>query len=141
MVEHTFGMIKPEGMPYRQDILFRIRCKGLHVEDEQAIILSDEDCDTLYGHIRHKYPKKYTDMKEYLTTNESVILRVSGKDAANKLLDIRGHSNAALAEPGTIRGDYASDQDYTKLKSFAKNVFHASDVDEAPVMIKHFFGE
>lgn len=141
MIEQTFGMIKPEGMPYHEDIISRIHSQGLRIRDSQKIILSDKDCDKLYGHVKSNYPEKYTQMREYLTSRPSVVLRITGVKAADKLLDIRGHSNAALANPGTIRGDYAKDQDYTTLKTFAKNVFHASDKDEADTMIKHFFGE
>lgn len=136
-------MIKPEGIVYKKEILERIVSSGLEIFETQEIVLSQEQFEILYGHVKVIIPRAYDDMKTYLTTNQVVILRVSGEDASRRLLRLRGASNPIDSEPGTIRIDYAKDQDYKvllKRGEFARNVFHAAEVEEAEKMLIYFFG-
>ena len=138
----TFGMIKPEGLKYADNIEARIRNTGLKVEKKRKLILSVWQFENIYSHAKHNIPDVYESMKYYMTSNPVVILKVTGKSAVEKLLELRGCSNAAEARHGTIRKDYAGDQDYKTLYSkgeFAKNVFHASDSKEAQDMLDIFF--
>ena len=142
MKNTTFGMIKPEGIKYREDIEERIR-RILEIEEEREVTLTDEQFERLYDHARPAIPNTYGAMKEYMLSSPVIILRVTGEDAIRKLLELRGCSNAADAMPGTIRGDYAKDQDYRVLYGqgkFAMNVFHAADAEDAQVMVDIFFG-
>ena len=139
----TFGMIKPEGMQYVDDILRRISGEGLRIEEKKTILLTVDELETIYGNARKKIPNVYEAMKNYMTINQVMILKVTGDDCIRRLLKLRGASNAADALPGTIRGDYAKDQDYGTLYrkgEFARNVFHAADESEAEEMVRHFFG-
>jgi len=139
----TFGMIKPEGLQYSDDIETRIEKIGLEIIKKVDLTLNKEQFETIYGHAQEKVPNIYNKLMDYMTSNQVRILEISGEDVAERLLELRGASNAAEAFPGTIRGDYARDQDYKTLYSnreFAKNVFHAADPEEAEFMVKYFFG-
>jgi len=145
-VERTFGMIKPEGLTRNlvEEILHRIREAGLEVEQKKEITLTVEQYTLLYGHIKQKQPRIYEPMKAYLTSNPCIVLVVKGRNAVTKLLEVRGSSNPADSSLGTIRGDYAKDQDYARCYDQGKpslNVFHASDTKvEAERDINAFFG-
>jgi nucleoside-diphosphate kinase len=106
--------------------------------------MSELQFELLYGHVKGKIPHLYPLMRNYLTGNQSMALVVGGEDAIKMLLEIRGASNAADSPPGTIRGDYAKDQDYGRLireGKIALNVFHAADSEEeAAKDIAAFFG-
>jgi len=142
MAEKTFGMIKPEGIQYRTEIKRRILAAGLEIELETELVLTETQFEELYGHVKNNVPRVYQDFKLYMTSNPVVMFRINGEKAKEKLLELRGASNASEAKPGTIRGDYAHDQDYKTLYAqgqFAKNVFHAADVCDAERMVNLFF--
>lgn len=144
MVEKTFGMIKPEGRQYASDIEARIYSCGLDILEIRELVLTGEQFEFVYGHCRERIPDVYDSMKSYMTSRPVAVICVSGEGAIEKLLELRGSSNAADAKPGTIRGDYAKDQDYRVLyaqKRFARNVFHAADASEAGKMVQLFFGD
>ncbi len=142
----TFGLIKPEGLQRKlaTEILRRIAAKGLLVEEKRIFVMNELQFELLYGHVKGKVPHLYPLMRNYLTNNQSMALIVGGEDALRMLLEIRGASNAADSPPGTIRGDYAKDQDYNRLikeGKIALNVFHAADSKgEAARDIAAFFG-
>jgi nucleoside-diphosphate kinase len=98
----------------------------------------------MYGHLKHTLPEIYHPLREYLVGNQVIALKISGKAAIQRLLELRGASNPKDAAPGTIRGDYAKDQDYELLLAQGKpslNLFHAaSDRKEADSTLQSFFG-
>jgi len=147
-IESTFGMVKPEGLERHlvEEIEERIFATGLDIEEEESLVMSVEQFEMLYGHAKKSMtPAMYDKMKDYLTTNEVLVLKINGESAIEKLLKLRGSSNAKYAAPGTIRGDYARNQDYAELfkkGDIAKNVFHAADsADEAKRDLILFFGD
>lgn len=146
-LERTFGMIKPEAIERGlvEEIERRIHDADLRIEDKKTVHMNEIQFESIYGHTKGKVPEIYSDLKEHLMKNPVYVLKISGCDAVNKLLRIRGSSNPAESLPGTIRGDYAKDQDYKKLLKLgktAKNVFHASDsLEEARRDLHMFFGE
>lgn len=142
MIEKTFGMIKPEGLRYADDIEKRILSAGLKIEEKKETVLTENQFEKLYGYTKNKIPDIYEAMKNYLTSNAANLLLITGENAKYKLLKLRGSSNASEAERGTIRGDYAREQDYETLyaqKKFAKNVFHSAEPSEADEMVDFFF--
>ena len=144
--ETTFGIIKPEALKDEiiKDIKNRINNKNLIITRELKTKMNNEQIKVLYGPIAQKLPKVYNLLNIYLKNNEVILLKIEGKEAIKQLLAIRGSSNAKEACQGTIRGDYAKDQDYEKLRKqnkLALNFFHAADnKEEANLMIQTFFG-
>jgi nucleoside-diphosphate kinase len=145
--EVSFGLIKPEGIERKlvEEIERRISDSGLEIVREKEVVMKEEQFELVYGHAKEKIPNTYDMMKEYMTSNTSKILEVRGENAVERLLKLRGASNARYAAAGTIRGDFARDQDYDVAYDQGKlalNVFHASDsADEAKIILKTFFNE
>jgi len=139
--EETFGLIKPEATPtIAADIEQRILDAGLSIRRKRTIRMDYEQFEHLYGQTKWSLPDIYEDMRPYFLGNEVTALHISGKDAVQKLLKLRGASNPSYAKKGTIRGDYAKDQDYRKLRTFSKNMFHAADTEqEAKKDLETFF--
>lgn len=146
-IEETFGMIKFEAMERNLigEIEKRIYDIGLTIEEKKQIIMTLEQFNVLYAHTKEKRPKIYESLKEYMTKNPVIVMRISGINAVETLLALRGSSNPKDAKPGTIRGDYAKDQDYAVLydqRKPALNVFHTSDnKEEAKRVLDVFFGD
>lgn len=130
----TVGIIKPESIKRNlTDIIIdRIKNAGLIIESTLSKKFSYEEFNLIYGNVNE--PNwLHEARRKYLTSNKSIFLKIKGKNAVKKLLDIRGSSNPKYASPGTIRGDFAKDQDYIKLKKqkkIALNLFHACDNEE-----------
>jgi nucleoside-diphosphate kinase len=142
-MQTTVGVIKPEGIQRElvKNILERLEKAGLVVTNSKTKTLTEKEVELLYGKVRE--PEwLHRARRKYLTTNKVILLKISGKDAVKKLLDLRGYSNPKNSAPGTIRGDFARDQDYVELrkqKKIALNMFHACDTEqEAKILIREF---
>ena len=83
--------------------------------------------------------------RQYATSGEVIAVVIQNEDAPNKARALIGKTDPALADKGTIRGDYAADSIYQANieKRGCKNLVHASDDQRAAVEIelfeKHFF--
>jgi nucleoside-diphosphate kinase len=133
-MKRTVGIIKPEAIERGlvKTIIERIVGADLIIESLVCRKLSPEEFDLIYGDVQE--PKWLHDKrKKYLVSKEVILLKIKGENAEKKLLEIRGCSNPKDALPGTIRGDFAKDQDYVKLrrqKKIALNIFHACDTEQ-----------
>ncbi|MBM3232544.1 nucleoside-diphosphate kinase [Candidatus Pacearchaeota archaeon] len=135
MRQTTFGMIKPESIKegLETELIERIEGKGLKISGRIKRKLTREEVSILYGHVRESIPDIYPQIEEHFTINECILLKVEGDNSVNRLLDIRGASNPKDALPGSIRGDYAKNQDYEVLRAkrrVAHNYFHAAGTEE-----------
>lgn len=133
--EITFGMIKPEGLERSLEDEFykRIIWEDLMIIQKSKRALTTEEVEYIYGHLKEKLPEIYLQTQRDLTTKNVMLLKIEGDRAVEKLQCIRGASNACDAAEGTIRGDYAKDQDYIELRNKGKralNYFHAADTEE-----------
>jgi nucleoside-diphosphate kinase len=130
----TIGIIKPEAIEKGlvSIITERIEDSGLTIESSLRRRLTSEEFDLIYGRVQE--PGWLHDARrDYLTSNEVIFLKITGEDAIQRLLIIRGSSNPRYASAGTLRGDFARDQDYDELgkqKKIALNIFHACDTEE-----------
>lgn len=81
---------------------------------------------------------------DYMTSAPLVRMIVQGVHAVDVVRKIAGATMPALADMGTIRGDYAIDSAAlaNKEKRAVMNLLHASETsEEAAHEIKHWFGE
>jgi nucleoside-diphosphate kinase len=144
--DKSFAIIKPEGLEKRleAEIEKRILHEGLTIDRRATLVMNNEQFEAVYGHTQYKVPHLYAPMKDYLTRYPIQVMEISGEGAIEKLLKIRGASNPKYAAAGTIRGDFAKDQEYEALGKLgipSKNIFHAADsYKEAKVAIDIFFG-
>ena len=81
---------------------------------------------------------------DYMTSAPLVRMVVQGIHAVDVVRKIAGVTTPALADMGTIRGDYSIDSPAlaNKEKRAVMNLLHASETpEEAEHEIKHWFGE
>ena len=145
-MQKTVGIIKPEAIERGlvDIILKRITNSGLTIEVQVKKKITPKEFDLIYGLVQE--PEwLHEARRNYLVSNEIIFLIVSGKNAVRRLFELRGKSDPNQISIGTIRGDFANDQDYSELRAkrkIALNVFHACDTEEeARVLINHLEGK
>lgn len=131
--EKTLILIKPDGVQRGLvgEITARLERKGLKLVGLKMMQLSPEVLRDHYAHITDK--PFYPEVESFMLANPVVVLCAEGKDAVEATIQITGVTNAAKADAGTIRGDFALGM---------SNVIHRSDsVDSAKEEIARFFNE
>ncbi len=131
-MERTFVMIKPDGIQKHLvgEIIKRIEDKKLKITDIKKTRMSPIQFKKLYSHVYVKYPKIVRPLFSFLTKHDVIVMVIGGRNAISEMQKIRGPSNPAMAPKGTIRGDFAKDQDQNKLYlqgKVTKNIIHSSD--------------
>lgn len=71
----------------------------------------------------HKERPFFDNLVEFMTSGPVLALAVQGKNAIEVCRTLMGATNAAKADPGTIRGDFGL--------SFSNNLVHGSDGPES----------
>ncbi len=121
--QQTFVIIKPGVLQRRLvgEVVARIERKGLRIEAMKLITMSRELCERQYA--EHKGKPFYDGLVAFMSSGPSMPMVVSGEEAISTMRKLAGATNAADAEPGTIRGDLAG--------VTQKNIVHASDSPES----------
>ena len=131
-MERTLVFIKPDGIQKKiiGEIISRFEKKGLTLEKMQMVALSKAQVDSHYQ--EHLEKPFYPELRDYILSSPIVAMVWSGSSAIAVVRKLIGATNPSLAEPGTIRGDYAL--------SLPFNLVHASDsVLSAEKEIKNIF--
>lgn len=123
--DHTLVLVKPDG--FRRgltgNILSRIEAKGYVLKGLKIKRASE---DLLAQHyIEHVDRPFYPDMVEYMTSGPVVAVVVEGDRVVEGIRAMIGATNPAVAQPGTIRGDWGRDWGTGQIE----NIVHASDSD------------
>ncbi|MFH1424202.1 MAG: nucleoside-diphosphate kinase [archaeon] len=135
-MEKTFSMIKPDavGKNLIGEIIKRYESAGLQICAAKLINLPEVQVRELYK--EHEGKEFYEGLVEFALSGPVVVMVVSGENAVAKLRKVIGATNPKNAEPGTIRGDLAKEQE------LPANMVHASDSPEsAEREIAIFFNE
>ncbi len=133
-MERTFVMIKPDAVQRGLvgEIIKRFEQKGLKIVGLKMIQMDRDLAEQLYD--IHKGKPFFEPLIQYITSAPVVTLVLEGENAVNIVRKIIGATNAAEANPGTIRGDFAL--------TIGRNVVHASDAPErAQYELSLFFSE
>ena len=134
MKEYTYIMIKPDGVRkgLTYEIVKRIKSKGYKIE---LFDVRKLDSDVLAEHYAHLVDKDfYPNLRDFMLSDYVVPMIVSGNNAVLGMRELMGPTNSALAETGTIRGDFGNKEYITE------NVIHGSDsLENALIEIKRFF--
>lgn len=119
MVERTFVMVKPDGVQRRLvgEIVGRFERKGLKLVGLKLLQLTREQAERLYS--IHRDKPFFAGLVEFITSGPVVAMVWEGPGAVAIARKLIGATNAAEAEPGTVRGDYGL--------SVQMNLVHASD--------------
>ena len=122
-LETTFVLLKPDAFERALvgDIIARFERKGLKLVRAEMRVVSKELAARHYAHLVGKpfYPK----IEAFITRGPVLATAWRGRDAIDVVRRLVGATDAALAEPGTIRGDWAC--------LYTENLVHASDSPDA----------
>ncbi len=112
-------------------ILSRFEEKGLIISSMRMLTITPDIAALHYA--EHVDKPFYADLVEFIGRSKSVAIVVEGpEDTWQIVRKMMGATNAAEAEPGTIRGDYSA--------LFTENLVHGSDsADSAKREIEIFF--
>lgn len=118
-VEHTFVMVKPDGVRRAVvgEVISRFERKGLKLEKMRMLLIDEEMAGKHYA--EHTEKPFFGELVEFITSDPVVAMEWSGEEAVAVARTLMGATNAAEAAPGTIRGDYGL--------IMAENIVHGSD--------------
>ncbi|HEX6882531.1 MAG TPA: nucleoside-diphosphate kinase [Planctomycetota bacterium] len=122
-MERTLVLLKPDAVQRGLvgPILARFEQKGLKLV---GLKLRQFPTALIQRHYEaHKERPFYGALVDFMTSGPVVALVLEGKNAIEVVRKLMGKTNAAEAEPGTIRGDFAL--------SRSNNLVHGSDSAEA----------
>ncbi len=117
--ERTFVLLKPDAVQRALvgAILERFERRGLKIVAMKTMKVPRELAETYY--LEHKGKPFFAGLVKYITSAPSVALVLEGDEAVAVVRRMMGKTNAAEAEPGTIRGDFGI--------KIGRNLIHGSD--------------
>ncbi len=133
-IQRTFTMLKPGALQRRivGEILGRIERKGLKIIAMKLMQIPRDLAETHYA--EHREKPFFGELTGYITSAPVIAMVLEGEEAISRVRLLCGATKVDQAQPGTIRGDYATQ---TQL-----NIIHASDAPEsAEREIGLFFGD
>ena len=133
MDEKTLVLIKPDGVKRKLmgNIIARFESRGLDISACQLMTLTKEKANEHYG--EHLGKPFFDPLIKFITSGPLLAMVVEGDRAQQIVRTMCGATDSALADSGTIRGDYAI--------SKSSNIVHSSDsVESANREINIFFG-
>ena len=132
-VEHTFLMVKPDGVRRSivGEVISRFERKGLKLEKMRMLQIDEELAGRHYA--EHTEKPFFPELVEFITSGPVVAMEWSGEGAVAVARTVMGPTNPAEAPPGTIRGDFGI--------IMTNNLVHGSDsVASAERELGIFFG-
>jgi nucleoside-diphosphate kinase len=133
MVEQTMVFIKPDGVKRKlmAEVVRRFETRGFAFKKLELRQLSSEEIDAHYAeHIEQPF---YPNLKEFILSGPVLLMVLEGPRVIDVVRRMVGPTDALDAEPGTIRGDLATQK--------SENIIHASDSAESATReIQNFFG-
>lgn len=132
--ERTLILVKPDGVQRRLigEIISRFERKGLALRGLKLLKLSKEQAEKHYA--VHKERPFFGSLVEFITSGPLVAMVWEGPDAIGLSRKLMGATKPMDAEPGTIRGDFATE--------VQENLVHGSDgPDTAAYEIPIYFDE
>ena len=118
-VEHTFLMVKPDGVARALvgEVIARFERKGLVLQRMRMLAIEEDMAKRHYG--EHVEKPFFGELVSFITSGPVVAMEWSGESAIGVARTLMGVTNPAEAAPGTIRGDFAT--------VITKNIVHGSD--------------
>lgn len=122
-VEHTFVMVKPDGVQRGLvgEVVSRFERKGLRLERMRMLTIDREMASRHYA--EHVDKPFYADLADFITSGPVVAMQWSGESAISVARTLMGPTDPVAAAPGTIRGDLGL--------VITNNIVHGSDSPES----------
>lgn len=133
-LERTVVLVKPDGMTrgLAGRVMSRFEDRGLILVACKLIQLDDALLREHYAHLVDR--PFFPDLSSFMSSSPVLAMCWQGRDAIAMVRNAIGTTDAAKADPGTIRGDLSSSTQF--------NIVHASeDSENAEREIKRFFEE
>ncbi|HOD07254.1 MAG TPA: nucleoside-diphosphate kinase [Myxococcota bacterium] len=133
-VQRTLAIIKPDAVAKKHigHIVSRVEASGMRIVIMRMMRLTPEQARGFY-HVHESRPF-YEDLCAYMTSGPIVAMMLEGDNAIQRWREMIGPTDAAVAPPGTIRGDFG--------ESLAINAVHGSDAPStARYEIEFFFNK
>ncbi len=123
MSERTLVLVKPDGVARGLvgEVLARIERKGFKIVALELRTLPTEIAEAHYG--EHADKPFFKNLVDFITGGPLVAAVIEGEAAIVQWRNMMGATNPAAANPGTIRGDLATEMQ--------ENVTHGSDSPES----------
>ena len=133
-MKQTLVLCKPDAVERSLvgEIISRFEKKGLKIAALRMLTIGPELAEKHYAeHIGKPF---YNDLVDFIGRSPAVAMVIEGpEDTWEIVRKMMGATNAAQAEPGTIRGDFSA--------LFTENIVHGSDsAESAKREIEIFFG-
>jgi len=135
--QQTLILVKPDGVKRGLvgEVIARIERKGYKVSNLK--MLTADRALLAKHYAEHEGKPFYEPLMEFMMSGPIVAMVAEGERVIEGFRKLAGTTDPTTAEPGTIRGDLASDMG-TKV---VQNIVHGSDSPEsAEREIKIFFG-
>ena len=133
-MEQTLVLCKPDAVERSLvgEIISRFEKKGLKIVSLRMLVITPDLAEKHYA--EHVGKPFYDDLVDFIGRSPAVAMVIEGpEDTWEIVRKMMGSTNAAQAEPGTIRGDFSA--------LFTENLVHGSDsAESAEREIKIFFG-
>jgi nucleoside-diphosphate kinase len=132
-VEHTFVMVKPDGVRRGLvgEVVGRLERKGLQLRKIRMLVIDEELATRHYA--EHVEKPFFGDLVAFITSGPVVAMEWEGESAVTVARTLMGSTDPKEAAPGTIRGDYGL--------IITENIVHGSDSpDNAARELDIFFG-
>ena len=126
-LERTLILVKPDGVRRNLigEVIRRVETKGYNVV---ALKMVQADRSILAAHYaEHEGKPFYEPLVEFMMSGPVVAIIAEGNRVIEGFRKLAGATDPTVAEPGTIRGDFARDQG-TKV---VQNIVHGSDSPES----------
>ncbi len=117
MEEYSLGIIKPDAMLYRHEILSIIENKGLKVISQKIVHLDKQSLTKIYK--EHVDKNFFQSFCNFMISGECLAVVVKGNNAIKTLKELVGATDPRKAKPGTLRNKFGTD--------IRRNAIHSSD--------------
>ena len=132
MIERSLVLVKPDGVARGLigEVVKRIETKGFKIVAMQLRRLDEATAKAHYA--EHQDKPFFASLVSFITSSPLLAMVIEGESAISTWRNMMGATNPANAQPGTIRGDLATETQ--------NNVTHGSDsVESAAREIALFF--
>ena len=123
-MKQTLVLCKPDAVERGLvgEIISRFEQKGMKISALRMLVIGPDLAEKHYAeHIGKPF---YDDLVSFIGRSPAVAMVIEGPDDTWKIVrKMMGSTNAAEAEPGTIRGDFSA--------QFTENLVHGSDSAES----------
>jgi nucleoside-diphosphate kinase len=133
-IESTLLIVKPDGVRRGLigEVLRRIEAKGLTIEQMRMMQIPRETAEEHYG--EHRERPFFGELVDFITGGPVVVAKVTGESAISSWRTMMGPTDPVEAQPGSIRGDFAT--------VIGENLVHGSDSAESAAReLKLFFDD